>query len=121
MHSDHSLAVVTCLIDMHFAPENLERAVQLLLSLVQRTEATPGCRTCAVLRDAANEGRVRYNETWDVEPAFQRHVQSEEFRRVLVAMDMCCEEPQVVIGNLSGRSGMAYLRELREKQGGAGE
>jgi hypothetical protein len=29
-------------------------------------------------------------------------------------MDMCCEEPQVVIGNLSGRSGIAYLQELRE-------
>jgi hypothetical protein len=29
-------------------------------------------------------------------------------------MDMSCEEPDVMVGDLSGRSGMAYLRELRE-------
>ena len=46
-------------------------------------------------------------------PAFRKHLRSEEFRRVLMAMDMCCEEPKVLVGNLSGGSGMDYLRELR--------
>ena len=82
--------------------------------MVGRTEATPGCLTCTVARDAADKNRIRYQETWDAEPAFRRHVQSDEFQRVLVAMDMCREEPRVVIGNLSGRSGIAYLQELRE-------
>ena len=50
--------------------------------------------------------------------AFQRHVRSEESRRVLGDTDSCREEPQAVVGSLSGRKGMAYLQELREKQGG---
>jgi len=55
------------------------------------------------------------SEIWHSESGFQKHAQSDAFRRVLVAMDMCCEEPRIVIGNLSGRNGMAYLQELRAK------
>jgi quinol monooxygenase YgiN len=102
---------------MRFSPADANSAVQLLLSAVGRTEAELGCQACTVARDAADENRVRYSETWDSEAAFQRHVQSEEFRRVLVAMDMCCEEPQVVVGNLSGQRGMTHLQELRTKDG----
>lgn len=116
MNRDCRLAMVTCLIDMRLLPADAERAVQLLLSSVGRTEAKPGCLSCTVLRDASDACRVRYSETWESESAFERHARSEEFQRVLVAMDMCCEEPQVVVGNLSGHSGIAHLRELRDKK-----
>lgn len=46
--------------------------------------------------------------------AFARHVQSEEFRRVLTAMDLCIEEPRIMIRKLPGHGGMAYLHNLRE-------
>jgi len=101
---------------MYFTSSNAERAVPLLLSGVSRTESKTGCRTCTVARDATEPNRVRYCETWSEEATFRRHVQSPDFQRVLAAMDMCCEEPEVVIGNLSGRSGISYLQELREKK-----
>ncbi len=113
MNNHFALDLVSCTVDMHFSPENADRAIQLLLSGVGRTEAKLDCRACTVARDANEPNRVRYSETWKLESAFRKHVQSEEFRRVLMAMDMCCEEPQVVIGNLSGRSGISYLQELR--------
>lgn len=102
---------------MHFAPGDVERAVQLLLSGVGRTEAEPGCRECVVARDAAEAAHLRYSEAWDTEGAFLRHLNSEEFRRVLVAMDLCDEEPQVVVGNLLGRQGIGFLQQLRDQMG----
>ena len=117
MEEDRRVALVTCLIDMRFSHGDVDRAVLLLLSAAGRTEAKPGCQACSVGRNAGEESQVRYSESWDSEAAFQRHVQSEEFLHVLMAMDMCCEEPQVITGTLSGRSGIAYLRELRTKRG----
>jgi hypothetical protein len=38
--------------------------------------------------------------------AFREHVRSEEFRRVLIAMDMSSEEPRIVVGDLPAHSGM---------------
>jgi quinol monooxygenase YgiN len=115
MNSGDRIGGVTCQIVMRFAASEVDPAVRLLLSTVGRTEAKEECRSCSVARDAIERGQIRYNEVWDSESAFGRHVGSEEFRRVLVAMDMCCEEPSVTFGTFSGRTGIAQLRSLRDR------
>ena len=119
MDSGERLNFLSCSIDMRFAPDDVECAVQLLLSVTGPTRAKRGCRTCSVELGTAEAGLVHYREEWD-EEAFPRHVRSEEFRRVLFAMDLCCEEPQIVVGNLVGHGGMAYLRTLRGGSGPSG-
>lgn len=93
----------------------------MLVSGIGRTEAKPGCYECVVAQDVAEPGRVRYREAWESQDAFQRHVQSDEFRCVLTAIDMCCEEPRVVIGNLSGKGGITYLQELYKSDNGGSD
>jgi quinol monooxygenase YgiN len=108
------LTLATCSVDMRFPAENVDRAVRLLLSVKRDILTKRGCRACDVSTEAADPGVVHYREEWESKEAFRDHARSEEFRRVLIAMDMCCEEPRIVVGNLSGHGGMAYLRELRE-------
>ncbi len=111
---------VTLTIDMRFDPGKAGQAIELLTFGSGRIEAKTGCRECLVTRDAAEGNRVRYSESWASESAFQRHLQSEEFRLVLVAMELCREEPEVVVGNFSGHVGLVYLQQLCARQG-AGE
>ena len=119
MNPDRRVALTTISIDMRFLPAQVEDALRLLRSVAGLTEAKSECRVCSVARDASEEELIRYREEWDSEAAFRRHVGSEEFQRVLVAMDMSCEEPQVLVGNLSERGGMECLRELREGEANA--
>jgi quinol monooxygenase YgiN len=114
MASADGLCLATCEVDMRFPPEDVDRAVRLLLSVKGDILTKRGCRACDVSTEAADAGVVHYREEWESEDAFRKHVRSEEFRRVLIAMDMSSEEPRIVIGNLTGHGGMAYLRELRE-------
>jgi len=65
-------------------------------------------------RDAGEEGTLRYTEEWMSEDAFRRHVQSEDFWPILIAMDLCSTEPQVRIGDLAVRGGLDLLLQLRE-------
>jgi len=109
MNSRNDTDVLTCVIEMLFNEEQVEHAVQLLLSTIDRTESKTGCQSCSVARDAVEARRVRYNEIWKNEVVFRKHVQSEEFQRVLVAMDMSCEKPTVTVGTLTGQTGIAYL------------
>jgi quinol monooxygenase YgiN len=117
MNPSNDNGVLTCSITMRFAPATVEQAVQLLLSAVGRTESKTGCVACSVGRDAAEPARVRYDEAWTTEHEFRRHVQSEEFRRILVAMEMASEEPRVTIGTLSGRAGIEFLEDLHGNTG----
>ena len=109
-------SLVTCSIDMRFAPKDVDQAVQLLLSVSGSIQAKRGCHVCGVGIDAADANLIHYREEWESGEAFHQNVRSEEFRRVLIALDMGCEEPQIVVGNLSGQGGMAYLLQLRETE-----
>jgi quinol monooxygenase YgiN len=115
MDFNDRLTIVTCVIDMRFTSKDADRALRLLLSVKGSIQRKHGCRACDVAMDADDHDLVHYREEWESEELFQQHVQSEEFRRVLIAVDMCCEEPRILVGNLSGQIGMAYLRKVREE------
>lgn len=117
MQHEPDLSVITCSIDLHFPPDEVGCGLQLLLSSVGVIESKTGCQACEVSRDAADETRIHYKETWTTEAMFQRHARSAEFQRVLVAMDMCSEAPEVVIGEFSGHTGLAHLQELCDRRG----
>ena len=114
MASASRLSLATCSVDMRFSAEDVDSAVRLLLSAKGDILTKRGCRACDVAMEVADPGVVHYREEWESEEALREHVRSEEFRRMLIAMDMSCEEPRIVVGNLTGHEGMAYLRTLRE-------
>ena len=108
-------SVVTCSIDMRFTPKDVDHAVELLLSVRGSIQSKRACRVCNVGIDAADACLIHYTEEWESTEAFHNNLRSEEFRRILIAVDMGCEEPQVVVGKLSGESGIAYLLKVREE------
>ena len=110
---NHPLNLKTCSIIMHYSPETVNDAAQLLFSVIGQIEVKSGCRSCWVGRSLGEESRIDYQELWDSEKAFRRHIRSEEFRRVLAAMDLCDEEPWIMIGTLEANCGMEFLRRLR--------
>jgi quinol monooxygenase YgiN len=114
MESSDGINFATCSIDMRFEPKDVDHAVRMLLSVRGSIQAKRGCRACEVGNEASEPGLIHYHEEWESEDVFRHHVRSEEFRRVLIALDLCCEEPRIVFGNLSGRTGMADLLKLRE-------
>jgi quinol monooxygenase YgiN len=114
MDSGNRFHLTTCSIDMRIDPKDVDHGVRMLLSVRGGIQAKRGCRACEVGIEASEPGLVHYREEWESEDVFHQHVQSEEFRRVLIALDLCCEEPRIVFGNLSGRTGMADLLNLRE-------
>ena len=114
MDSGDRLTLAICSIEMRFDPKNVDHAIRLLLSVRGSIQAKRGCRVCEVGMEASDPGLVHYREEWETEDVFHQHVQSEEFRRVLIALDLCCEEPRIVVGNMSGRTGMADLLKLRK-------
>ena len=115
MASADTLNLATCSVDMRFSTESVDQAVRLLLSAKREILIKRGCRACDVSTEAADPGVVHYREEWESKEAFREHARSEEFRRVLIAMDMSSEEPRIVVGNLSEHGGLEYLRKLREQ------
>lgn len=116
MESNGLEVLHVCSIRMCFHPENIEQMMVLLESVVGMTRSKRSCLVCSVARDVTDRDWVYYTEVWSERSAFEQHVRSDTFQRVLVAMDQCREEPEVVFGSLEGQVGIASLQELHESK-----
>jgi len=97
---------------MRYRPEQVGAACQLLSSAAGQIREKSGCCSCHVGGDLLDPDVVWYAEEWASEDSLQRNVRSEDFFRVLVAMDMAVVEPEVRVGQSQCRSGMDVLRAL---------
>ena len=101
----------TCCITLPFSAGQSERAIAVLMAAAGPTRAKRGCLSCRIDRDI-DAGTIQYSEEWDSEAAFHRHLRSEDFRKVLIAMDLCYEEPRISLGETTMTGGVEVLRSL---------
>ena len=59
---------------------------------------------------------ILYVERWGTREALQRHVRSDMYIRLLHAMDLASEPPEIFFYEVSGEKGMELIRELREQE-----
>ena len=98
LEEQHLFSVV-----MRFASEQDSKATSdLLQASMGITLSKTGCIDCRLERDESDPLKVGYNEQWETEAQFRMHVDSQEFKHVLTAIDMCCETPEVKIGRTGG-------------------
>lgn len=98
---------------MHFAsPEESTGAQELLLTTVARTNSKYECQDCRVITNAQDPTRIQYVEKWDSEAEFISHARSNEFLRVLNAIDLCSEMPEVKVERLFTDSGLDCFKQI---------
>lgn len=115
MNTAENIDEYSCTIEMHFHDRDVDAAIKLLHSVIGCIKAKAGCIDCLISMDTVASDRIRYCETWESESYFHTHTRSGEFKCILVAMDMCCEEPGVRIGSFSGEAGLQFLRRLDDE------
>jgi quinol monooxygenase YgiN len=99
------------------APQKREEVLRILRSLLGPTRVAPGCVSCGFYQDAENENVLCYMEQWETEQDLQRHVQSDDYRKVLALMDLSCEPPEVKFHKISETFGIEYLTRVRRLAG----
>lgn len=72
-------------------------AVEILNSFAQRVRVEPGCISSRVFQCPEN-GLIMLEELWRSKPELERHFRSDEYRKVLLVMEMASEIPDIRIG-----------------------
>lgn len=107
---------VSCSVTMRFASEAAALGAQeLLLSTVACTNAKYDCLDCRMIFESSEPGCIRYTEQWSSEAAFVAHATSGEFRRVLNAIDLCREMPEVRVERLFTDNGIECFQQILQQ------
>jgi quinol monooxygenase YgiN len=94
--------------------EKREEAFEILRSMAERTRVESGCITCRIYRDTQEELSIMLEEIWkDEEDLNRRHLRSDEYRNVLLVMEMAVEQPEIRFETIARTNGIEIIEKAR--------
>lgn len=100
-------------IRMVIPTEKHDDALIIIRSLTQQTFDNPDCLCCHIYRDIDDYNVLMIQEQWKSEESFRRHVQSTQYRNLLLAMEISLEPPEVRFDNISSSTGLETVKNMR--------
>ena len=88
--------------------------VEILKSVQDLTRPIPGCGGSWLSEDDGLHNHVRYAEQWDSEEALQQHVRSDLYRRVLGALELSKQKPEVKFYRTIEIKGLDFIEAFTE-------
>jgi quinol monooxygenase YgiN len=88
-------------------------AIKTIRSMIGPTEITPGCLSCSLCSEVDNDDELILLEEWNSRESIEKHIRSEEFRKVLAVMDVAIEPPKIAFITASSTAGMEFIEQIR--------
>lgn len=85
----------------------------LLASMAQRTRTERGCLDCQLHRDLLEENVLILEERWASEADLERHVRSQDYRQLLLIMELAKTPPDVRFDTVSTSEGFEAVARIR--------
>jgi len=106
--------MILATIRMKISPPKRGEALKILKSTVERNRILPGCLSCRIYEDTEEDNVLMYEEMWKSEAELEEHLRSEEYRKVLLVMEMALHHPEVGFNTLSSSTGIETIEKARK-------
>ena len=81
--------------------------------MAERIRAMSGCISCRIYQDAQENRSLMFEEIWKNEEDLNRHIRSDEYRNVLLVVEMAVEKPEIRFETVSHVTGMETIERAR--------
>ena len=95
-------------------PSNrVQEAKGILGPMVEQTRMRRGCLGCHLHRDAFEEEVFILEESWASEVDLERHLRSQDYRQLLLLMELATAPPEVSFDTVSHSTGFETIEKAR--------
>ena len=94
------------------SPERRAEVLEIFQSIQGPVLAQPGCAGCCIYEEQGLEQAVVLVERWESLEALATHVRSEAYRRILGAIELSYDPPEVRFDHVSTTEGMELIERL---------
>lgn len=100
-------------VKMRIPVRRVGEVMEILQAVAERTRVQPGCISCRVYHDIQEERLILFEEMWSTQQDLDRHLRSEEYRNVLLVIEMADERPEILFNPLSDSTGVETIEKAR--------
>lgn len=94
-------------------PERKDEVLKTLRPLIGPTEVQRGCISCRIQQDVDNANILTVVERWDSQEDLNRHIASDDFRRILAVLDLSIKPPEIRFDGVSHTAGIELIEAVR--------
>lgn len=97
------------------APERREDLRRAFSALLGPTCVEPGCISCDLFQEAGNPDRFCLETRWKTDQELIRHLRSEQYRSLLILLELSSERPQIEFHRVVETKGLELIQAARRE------
>ena len=98
-------------------PGRHDDVLEVLRSVQGPVRAQPGCAACDIFDEPGPEPTIVLLERWETKQAFEDHLRSNEYRRVIEAVELSGSKPDFSFEHVASVEGLELVERLRNPGG----
>ena len=95
------------------ASRHRSEIVNLIQPIIGPTEARPGCLFSRLYCETDDDDSLVLLQKWQSQEDADKFIKSNHFKRVLAAMDLASQAPEISFNTISSEAGMEAIEKLR--------
>jgi quinol monooxygenase YgiN len=99
------------------APDRRAQVVEVFRAIQGPALAQPGCLACRIYEERGPDPAVVLVQEWESREALEAHLRSETYRRILGAIELSVDPPEVRFDHVSATEGIDLIERSRTPAG----
>ena len=105
--------MIIATIKMMIPPQKRGEALSILRSVAELCSDDPGCLSCNIYRDLNNNRVLVLEEVWRTGEDLDLHLRSEEYRNLLLVLEVALKQPEIRFDTISDSTGIETIEKAR--------
>ena len=105
--------MITSSIRIDPLPDKRQAVIEILMSVKTMTRLKPGCIHCNIYEENGDGKKILYIEKWRTKEAMYQHIRSKLYLRVLNAIELSSEPPEICFHEDSETTGIELIEAIR--------
>ena len=94
------------------APAKRLNVLKTIHSMIGPTSVQSGCLGCNFYSSTQNDDELILIQKWESREKLERHIRSDEFRKILAAMEAVIEPPEITFLTVASTEGMELVERI---------
>ena len=106
--------MIILVLKLKVSPSDRKNVISVFDTIAGSTSVKPGCKMVKLESDVHDDDDLILIEEWEAMSDLERHIASDEFRKIMAIMDMAAEPPEISFHGVSSTMGFELVENIRE-------
>jgi quinol monooxygenase YgiN len=107
--------MIQATIRMKLPPQKSDAVLGILRSVLELCRDDPRCLSCHIYGDLQEKNVLMLEEVWRTEEDLDLHIRSDEYRNLLLALELAVKRPEIKFDSISSSTGIETIEKARSQ------